>query len=71
NIPEKTGFQIEIYNSLGNKVRTISNYGNSLGNYNVNWDGMDNSGQLVPNGIYYCHLIAGSVIDIKGITIIR
>ena len=44
---------ISIYNILGNKVRHIVNRNQALGEYNVTWNGADNYGNRVANGMYF------------------
>lgn len=44
--------KIEIFNILGQAVRTLVDESKSAGAYRVEWDGTDNSGQAAPAGIY-------------------
>lgn len=46
---------LEIYNLLGQKVRTLMAGLKSKGYYQISWDGTDNHGSPVPAGLYiYC-----------------
>jgi hypothetical protein len=45
--------KVEIFNSLGQKVRVLVNAGVSPGTYEVSWDGMGDSGQIAPGGVYF------------------
>ncbi len=51
-LPTRTNIKIEIYNLLGQNVRTLVNKEQLAGNHNVTWDGNNNSGQMVTSGIY-------------------
>jgi len=61
-IPEAQQVKIVIYNVLGQKVRTLLNEGFTPGQHVVNWDGCDDSGVVVPTGIYIYRIKAGSFI---------
>lgn len=55
NIPFSTNILVNIYNSSGRLVKTFSNSNNQqskANNYFV-WDGRDETGNLVNNGIYF------------------
>lgn len=43
---------VDIYNTMGKKVATLTNSILKAGYYNFNWQGTNDSGQVVPNGIY-------------------
>ena len=49
-------YSINIYNILGQKVRTLVNKNHSVGNYKLQWDGTDNNHQQVGSGIYFYSL---------------
>jgi flagellar hook assembly protein FlgD len=49
-------FSVNIYNILGQKVRTLVNEFHSIGNYKTQWNGLDDSGQQVGSGIYFYSL---------------
>ena len=62
---------LEIINSLGQVIRTLY-YGNQeAGNYHLEWDGCDDSGLLVSDGIYYIKMSAGNSIGVKKMFLIR
>jgi len=50
---------LDIYNVLGKKVRTLMRGSYQADTYKINWDGTDDVGQKVANGIYLCHITAG------------
>jgi len=56
NIASSGDFNINIYNILGQKVRTLVNERHSVGNYKIQWDGTDSNRQQVGSGIYFYSL---------------
>lgn len=45
--------KLSIYNILGQKVRTLVDTKMIKGNYSSVWNGLDDSGNILPSGIYY------------------
>ncbi len=50
---------ILIYDLTGRTVRTLLNTIQNPGRYTLVWDGKDNSGRQLANGIYICRFTAG------------
>ncbi|MCD4773425.1 MAG: T9SS type A sorting domain-containing protein [Bacteroidales bacterium] len=44
---------LKVYDMFGQEIRTLVNENQPAGEYSVVWDGTDNSGNSVPNGIYF------------------
>ncbi|MBT3227984.1 MAG: T9SS type A sorting domain-containing protein [Candidatus Marinimicrobia bacterium] len=59
DIAERGDAHLVIYNMLGQEVRSLVNGNQNVGRYEVEWNGLDNSGQPVATGIYIYHLQAG------------
>lgn len=57
-IPVSNQVNIDVFNSMGQKVKTLVNLYLSPGTYQVNWDGRDEAGNAVPSGVYYCKMIS-------------
>lgn len=53
---------IEIYNNLGQRVRRLVDAHHSAGQYNVTWDGKDNSGQKLAGGVYVYTMHTGEFV---------
>lgn len=50
---------LEIYNALGQRVRTLEKTVRSVGTFRVVWNGRDDFGNLCASGTYFCLLTAG------------
>ncbi|RMH89545.1 MAG: T9SS C-terminal target domain-containing protein, partial [Calditrichaeota bacterium] len=60
-LPEEARVSLEIFNLLGQKVRTLlSRERLAAGYHRVVWDGLSDAGQRVASGIYFYRLIARS-----------
>ncbi|MBN1996364.1 S8 family serine peptidase [candidate division KSB1 bacterium] len=60
--------KIEIYNILGQKVRSLVNETHNTGKYQVYWDGRDDLGYLLASGIYFIHFESGEFKQTRKVT---
>ena len=63
--------QLWIYNSLGQLTRQLVNEDQPAGNYQVSWDGKDDSGKPAASGIYYYQLISGNHKAVQKMILLR
>ncbi|WP_457565839.1 FlgD immunoglobulin-like domain containing protein [Caldithrix abyssi] len=56
SLPQHERVRLEIYNILGQVVRTLVNDELSAGNHRFVWDGRNEQGQVAPSGIYIYRL---------------
>ncbi len=59
SIKENTPVRLEIFNAKGQKVRTLVDASRTAGTYSEAWNGLDDKGLPVSNGIYLYRLSAG------------
>ncbi len=62
---------LAVYNSAGRLVRTLANGRMMSGTCRINWDGIDEQGRKVGNGVYLCKLRTGSGETVKTVTVLR
>lgn len=62
---------IEIYNTLGQEIRTLVNEDKAAGYYTVQWDGRDNNGDLVVSGIYFYQIKTRDFVAIKKLVVLK
>ena len=60
SIPNSATIQLNVYNILGELVKTLVNGDIVSGNYKVTWNGTNNHGTSVASGIYFYRLVAES-----------
>jgi hypothetical protein len=51
-LPEASKVTLEVYNTLGQKVRTLINGHNNAGRYHVIWNGHDETNNPAASGVY-------------------
>ena len=59
-LPEEVQICLEVYNELGQKMKTLATGNYKPGIHTIIWDGTDNSGGNVASGIYFYRLMTGS-----------
>jgi immune inhibitor A len=58
SLPREGRVKIEIFNVLGERIRTLVDERQKPGTYRVKWNGVDDAGNLAPTGIYFYRLRA-------------
>ena len=48
--------KLQVFDITGREVNTLFNKYSEAGIFQMNWDGTDQSGQMVPGGIYFCRI---------------
>ena len=56
---EQAHTRLVIYNSAGQKIRTLTDAVQNAGTHSVVWDGMNDAGAQVSSGMYFCRIEAG------------
>jgi hypothetical protein len=63
--------RLEIYNVLGQRVRTLAQGVQTTGAYHVIWDGKDGRGNMMSSGVYLCRLKAGEFAAVRKLVLSR
>ncbi|RQW01645.1 MAG: T9SS C-terminal target domain-containing protein, partial [Calditrichaeota bacterium] len=58
-IPKSSRVKIRIYSTLGSEVRILKDELQPAGRYSIIWDGRDNNGNVVSNGLYFYRMETG------------
>lgn len=70
-LPNSTFVKIDIYNQLGQKVRTLLSQRKNAGIHEVIWNGYDDHGKQVGSGIYLYKMQADQFCTIKKMMLVR
>jgi hypothetical protein len=62
---------LEVYDVLGNKVRTLYSGVQNAGTHNVRWNGADENGQSVSSGLYLYRLVADDRVQSGKMTLMK
>ncbi len=62
---------LQIYNTMGQKVRTLVDEYRDAGSYSVEWDGKNDNGSDVASGVYLYKMQAGDFVDSKKMTLLK
>ena len=63
-LPQGSQVSLQIYNNLGQKVRTLMvNEYKTAGSYKIIWNGKNDAGNQLATGIYVCQLKAGDFLQ--------
>ena len=63
--------KLEIYNTLGQRVRTLINARKAAGSYTVSWDGRNDAGHPLASGVYLYRLKAGNFVQTRKMVLLR
>jgi hypothetical protein len=71
-ILSKDGFvQLDVYNIMGQHVRSLVNEYRQAGMYKIMWDGKDESGNIVQSGVYLYRLKTTNTVITKRMVFLK
>ncbi len=70
-LPNRGHVQINIYNSVGQLVRSLVNEQGEAGMHSVTWDGKDNGGSAVATGAYFYQVQVGEFVQAKRMLLLK
>jgi hypothetical protein len=62
---------LNIYDLLGREIKTLVSEDQPPGYYTVSWDGKDESGNIVPSGVYLYTLNTGNIVESKKMILMK
>lgn len=71
SLPQASHVKIEIFNIVGQRVKTLLDEDMKTGVFVVDWNGKDEKGVEVSSGIYFYRVIADDFSDIKKMVLLR
>ncbi len=70
-LPEAAHARLEIFNSIGARVRVLADERMDAGTYSSSWNGRDDAGRLVESGTYLYRLSAGGFSAVKRMSLVK
>ena len=71
SLPEKAEITLQVFNMLGQNIKTIASGTYSAGRHIFEWDGKDNYGNQAATGIYFYRINALEFSDTKKMVLLR
>jgi hypothetical protein len=71
DLPQASDVRLEIYNTMGRRVRILQNNFMEPGRYKIVWNGQNDTGLPVVSGLYLCKLKAGKFVDAKKMALVK
>jgi hypothetical protein len=71
SIPERDHVKLEIYNVLGQKVRTLIDKTLPSGSYRVEWNGKGERGNILSSGIYFYRIESQDFVKVNRMTLVK
>ena len=71
SLKENSNVQIEIFNTKGQKVKTLFNEFREAGYHSVIWNGTDNQNKPVSSGLYFYRLKSNSFSQIRKMLLLK
>ncbi len=71
SVKNSTPVVLDIYNTRGQRIKTLVNETKASGNYTVKWDGTDENGQKVSSGVYFYKMNAGKYSSSKKMILMK
>jgi flagellar hook assembly protein FlgD len=63
--------ELTIFNTLGQRVRTLISETRAPGSYSMLWDGRSSDGAPLASGLYICALKSGQSFSAKKLVLLR
>jgi hypothetical protein len=63
--------KIDVFNVIGQKVKTLVDAPQKIGSYKVNWNSVNDAGSKVSSGIYFYRLKADDFTQVKKMILLR
>ncbi len=70
-LPEPGLVTVEIYNIMGQKVKTLISDNMEAGYHQVVWDATNDYGSPVASGIYIYRMTSGAFTEVKKMTLLK
>lgn len=70
-LAESADVTLQVYNVVGQVVRTLVAEPQTAGRYQIRWNGMDDRGTPVSSGIYFYQVSAGKFQDVRKLMLLK
>jgi hypothetical protein len=71
SLPNAARVTVEIFNLLGQRIRSLVNGEQTVGYHAVEWDGRSDSGHEMATGVYFYRVTAGDHVEVKKMLLLK
>ena len=71
NLPQVSHIRMNVFNVLGQRIKTLYDGQKSAGNHLIQWDGKDDLGIHAASGVYFCEWVAGDRMQVMKMFLVR
>jgi hypothetical protein len=71
DIPELTDVKLEIFNVMGQRVRTLAEGKHEAGRYQIVWNATNDIGESLSSGMYIYRIQAGDFVSVKKLVLMK
>jgi hypothetical protein len=71
SLPKRAHVTVEIFNVLGQRIRTLVHREHSVGPYAIQWDGRSDNGHELASGVYFYRVAAGDHAEVKKMLLLK
>jgi len=71
DIPEVSDVKLEIYNVMGQRVRTLAEGSHEAGRYQIVWNATNDYGEGLSSGMYIYRIQAGDFVSVKKLILMK
>ena len=71
DLPATQHVSLDVYNALGQKIRTLVQGRTEAGSHQLRWNSRDDRGQTVATGAYFYRLVAGSSVQTQRMMLVK
>jgi hypothetical protein len=71
DLPKSGAVTLDVYNAIGQRVKTLVNSVQSAGRWSVEWNGTDDAGLRVASGVYFYRLATPGVVMTRKMVLMK
>ncbi|MBN2008156.1 VCBS repeat-containing protein [candidate division KSB1 bacterium] len=71
HLPYKCNVKLTVYNVIGREVAVLANQNKQAGMHSAIWEAIDASGAILPSGLYFYKLQAGSFTQVRKMMLVQ
>ncbi|MGH8004225.1 MAG: FlgD immunoglobulin-like domain containing protein [Limisphaerales bacterium] len=71
SLPQRAPVRLQVFNLLGQPVRTLAEEDQAAGRHSITWDGTDDKGKILSSGIYFYRLQSKDYVEVNKMLLLK